>query len=373
MPNEVSDLEMIRTIEPPPVEEKKEPEVPEVPEVEVKTEEGKEEEKKEEDKGKELPHPSWSRISQEYPEFFKKFPEIRDLIGREKAYTELFPSVDDAKEIAEKAGDFDILVEKIGEGDLSPVLSSLEDDSLAKLAENFLPSLAKQNEDLYYRVTSPVVDQLLKAAFREGKLKDDENLANAAYWLSKWALGDGKFATGDVTFQPPKTEAKKDTKLEEEKKQFYDEKYNSFKESVLDSCNTQIDTFITKDLADLAPRIQKLVLREVREELASQLQADSSHMSRLRSLWKKAGQVGYVGDSKSRIINTYLERARSLAPSITEKVRSEIAGTKEKSEPTVSLSGKQAQVSGRPIDAKKVDWSKTSEIDAIRGNLALKG
>lgn len=373
MPNdEKSDLEMIKAVEPPPEkpkeDEKKEEEKTE--EVEVKAEE-KEEEKKEEDK--ELPHPSWSRVSAKYPEFFKEFPEIRDLIGREKAYTEIFATVEDAKEMAEKAGDFDALVEKISDGDLTPVLSSLEADSLAKLADGFLPALAKQDENLYYQITAPVIHQLLSSAFKSGKLEDNENLSNAAYWLSEWALGNGKFATGAANFVPPKTEVKKDETLEKEKKEFYDEKYTTFRDNVLESCNNQIDTFITGDLKDLAPRVQKLVLREVREELASQLQADQGHMSRLRSLWKRAGSVGYVGDIKSRIISTYLERAKSLAPAITEKVRGEISVTKDEQKPTVSLSGKQSQISGKPVDAKRIDWNKTSELDAIRGNLALKG
>src|SRR5437773_11926926 len=54
-------------------------------EEEVKEEEIKEEEIKEEESEKDV-KPSWAKVSEKYPNFFKEFPEIRDVLGRDKTY-----------------------------------------------------------------------------------------------------------------------------------------------------------------------------------------------------------------------------------------------------------------------------------------------
>src|SRR5438874_1486535 len=47
--------------------------------------------------------PRKKEILKEYPELFKKFPFLEKVMYRDKQYSELFGSFDDAKEIAEKS------------------------------------------------------------------------------------------------------------------------------------------------------------------------------------------------------------------------------------------------------------------------------
>src|SRR5436190_23432650 len=82
-------------------------------------EEEKEEvkEDKEEKVGEIEAKPSWSKVSEKYPNFFKEFPEIRNALGREKAYNEIFPEgVEQARNYVENSKDFSFFEEKVISG-----------------------------------------------------------------------------------------------------------------------------------------------------------------------------------------------------------------------------------------------------------------
>src|SRR5213075_1381219 len=47
--------------------------------------------------------PRKAEINKEFPEFFKKFPFVEKALYRDKQYSEMFGSFDDAKEIYDKS------------------------------------------------------------------------------------------------------------------------------------------------------------------------------------------------------------------------------------------------------------------------------
>src|SRR5438094_6368016 len=134
--------------------DKKEKEVKEEEE-EVKEEvkeELKEEEIKEEESEKDV-KPSWAKVSEKYPNFFKEFPEIRDALGRDKTYGELFPEgVEQARETIENHRDFQFFESKVIDGDAKSFLEVIKETGKADLGNfvsNFLPALKEVNNDLY--------------------------------------------------------------------------------------------------------------------------------------------------------------------------------------------------------------------------------
>src|SRR5437763_300329 len=84
------------------IEDKKPPELEEGKvEGKVEEEEDKGPEKEEEEEEEEhgiVGRPTFKDIKAKYPNLFKDFPDLRDMVFRERDYSELFPTVEDAKE-----------------------------------------------------------------------------------------------------------------------------------------------------------------------------------------------------------------------------------------------------------------------------------
>src|SRR5439155_10245930 len=106
------------------VEEKEETKVEEKEEELKEDNELKEDEKelRPEDELEELdempgkPRPTFKEITAKYPNLFKDFPDLREAMGREREYTELFDTVDAAKEAKEQVDDFSYLRELVESG-----------------------------------------------------------------------------------------------------------------------------------------------------------------------------------------------------------------------------------------------------------------
>src|SRR5439155_10821415 len=134
----------------------KPPDLGETDEGEDKGEEiGKEEEKEEltsevsqeEEEHGIVGRPSFKDIKAKYPNLFKDFPDLREMFFREQGYSELFPTVEDAKEAHENSANYSFLRELVEGGtteNTEEFLGAVKDiDKLQSFAYSFLPALQK--------------------------------------------------------------------------------------------------------------------------------------------------------------------------------------------------------------------------------------
>ena len=394
------------TKEPPaelPVEE--EEEEPLEPKEEEETEEPKEDEEEEEEEPKEEeeepepvaslhPRPTVRDITGKYPNFFKDFPDMKHVLFREGQYATVFPTVEDAKDAAEKAGTFDNFSNMITSGkpqDFTEFLKGVEGvNGLTSMAANFLPALFNVNKDMYYNVTGPIAESLLRNAFKVASQGGNENLKNAALHLAQWAFGDAAYATGEKSTPPLKVEeAPKDEKYETEKKEFFQQKYTDTKSYVDTQAVSRLTSEIKKGLDPnnaFTPFTQGLLAKQVFDEIGAILEADTQHMAMMKSMWKQAEKAGFAGPWKDRILSTYLSRARQLMPAIRTKIRNaalnQERSSSERTEKIAKKSTERREVQGsqntsaktgpQRVNAGDVDWSKTSDLDFINDRITYK-
>ncbi len=389
--------------EPPPTEEEEEIPVEGEEDEEESEETDEEEERKEEEEVEPEPEPALRLhprptvrdITTKYPNFFKEFPDMKHVLFREGKYAELFPTVEDAKESHEKASSFDNFSTLITSGktpDFTEFLKGVDEvKGLPSMAANFLPALFNVNKDMYYQVTGPIAEQLLRNAYRVASQGGNENLKNAAMHIAQWAFGDAQFATGEKQTPPLKVEEpQSDPKFEQEKKDFYATKYNDTKSYVDGQATTRMMSEIRKGLDPnnaFTPFTQGLLVKQVFEEIGALLEADKSHIAVMNSMWKQAQKAGFAGNWKDRILSTYLSRARQLMPAIRTKIRTAALNQeRSSSEQTLRVaqrSGNRREVQGsqnssrngpsrQPVPAGQVDWSKTSDIDFINDRVTYK-
>lgn len=342
---------------------------------EEEDDDGKEDEDEEVDENeKSEGRPTIKAIKKAFPEFFKKFPELKHAIFRERAFSQTFGSVEDAQEAAEKANQLDGFTEAIERGDVGTLITSINEnlgrDAAVKYAENFLPSLFEVSQKLYAKVTEPVIKQAIRAMYNNGMKSKDKDTVLAARYFAKFYFDDDNVESATKFDTPSRANNEEDNKL---------------KTTQLKAAKTHVDNVI---VSKLEKRIKTLIdpedtmneftrdalVDKVVEQVDSLLTKDKSHNAAIKSLWRRAEKDGYVGDALSRIIRAYLGRASQSLPSIIAKhLVDSKNGKKIKAKKDVpSDKSDKSGSKSVELDPRKIDYRRTSDLDILNDKVTVR-
>jgi hypothetical protein len=271
--------------------------------------------------------PKVKDIKAEFPEFFKKFPFVEKMLFRDREYTELFGSFDNAKEIASKSEQFNEFESQLLSGKTENILKVVrETDTKAfdKIVDDYLPALHRIDKDAYIEVCGNLIKNVISGMWNEGKKKENQELMDAAI-----ALNEYTFDTKDYT--PPKLRVNKgsedkNTELEDERKAFLNERFTIAR----DGLQTRVDNALTATIAEyIDPRglmsayEKKNAIREALDLTHSTIGSDSVFRTNLDRLWKAAEKDKFSKISVDKIRSAYLGRAKSSLASVIKRVRIE--------------------------------------------------
>lgn len=339
--------------------------------------------------------PSLKNINEVYPDFFKKFPAMRDMYFREAEYSKLFPTVDDAKEAQENNAAFASIRDDVFNGDGTKFMSAINNvdpKGLEKFAGGFLGNLTKTNMNAFWRAANPLIEDVSKAMYNKGRAEGDSNVMNAALHLSQFFFGKTDIAEGKATTAQKVDEGQ--TKLNQEKQEWEDRKHFEFKSSLESDLRGQLDEMIVgydeksgKTKLDpnelLSPFVRQTIIDHVVQDIGAALQGDTAHLRYMDSLWSKAKTNGRKQSDKERIIQAYLTRAKSMAPALRSKYvsealghRSKMAGDKLKRvasiPPRTASNGRTPSSERTDYSPKKIDYRKTSDYDILNDDVKYK-
>lgn len=345
-------------------------------EEETKDEEPEEEkEEEQEEEPSRYPRPSMKAVREKYPNFFKDFPQLRDAIFREQAYTDLFATVDDAKEAAEKVQNFDALEKDITSGNPETLIVAVKEMGAEGFFDKFLPTLYNSDEKTYYRVVMPVIKGFINSMHKSGKANGNENLANSALHAMKFAGIDDE-----------KAEPKPDPEIERQRKELETERNRIATQRFQDNLRT-IGTSLRETLngevgksflnEKASPYLKRTMTNEIIDRVGELMNSDEKHLGLMDSLWNRAAKENYSASSLERIKSAWLSRARALMPAIRREVRNQALGVPEQKEstkePVISeRSSSRTSTSGVKLEPKKIDWSKTSDLDVLNDRVTLR-
>lgn len=313
-------------------------------------------------------------LKKEFPEIFKKFPEVKDAIFRDREYTKLFGSVEDANEAAEKAEILDSIGAQIAQGDSTELVASLKkNESLENFTHSFLPNLFKADKDLYYSVTDDIINRALHAAVEHGNKNGNKNLVTATKYIAQFIFGEPELPT--VQNHGPREKSDAEKQLENERQKDYSAKLHEFEGSTHSAAREKLTRIVMEGLDpdNTMSDFTKEALRDkIIERVGQTIAKDRIFQSQLGSLWRRAAKEGLSKEAKSRIISAYLGRAKKIVPSVRAKIRRE-AGTPNRDN---SQNGKRDKTlapstsghSGKrsiPNDPRKIDYSKVSDEDIL--------
>lgn len=326
--------------------------------------------------------PTAKDLKDKYPKIFKNFPELRGVIFREQQFSQVFSDPASAQTALADAEAFQSLRSSIMEGDSVDFVKALKEaNGLEQVASSFLPALYQVDKEAHWNAVAPVFQTLVRSFYNNGAKQNDDNIKNAALFLSEFLFGDENVATGTKSgFDEKKAAA--DQAVREERQKAATKMREAYVNDVQQTAIGKLEELVSRTLdreKDLTPFVRGAAKSAILKGVMAQLQADKIHLRNMDALWAKAERTLSPAD-KASIINTYLARAKQLVTSQKNKVLSESRGTavlqqkqqqQQRREPTSGGRMAPGNGTGR-LDARRIDWGKTSDMDLLEGRVSYK-
>lgn len=309
-------------------EEESEEEKEEEKEEEIELEE-KEEEKEPTEEDLELIIPVKRReILAKYPNIFKDFPYLERAYYREQQYTEILPTIDDAKLAVEKAQVLDRFEQDVLQGNTENVLRAVkaggDPESFKKLVDNYLPNLQKVDEQAYMHVVGNTLRTAINHMAREGQKlgENGEPLKIAAQLLNQYLFGTVEISEPrNLAKDVPSDESKR---LQEEKRAFVRERFETASRDLTTKVQNVIKSTINTHIdpkQSMTDYVRRNASKDAYESLEGLMSQDTRFRVVLNKLWEKAFEENFSPKSLERIRSAYLSKAKTVLPQVIKKSR----------------------------------------------------
>jgi len=324
-------------------------------------------------------------VKAKFPTIFKEFPKLAESIRNDRAYSEIFATPEDARDAAQRATYFNRLENTILGGSIKELLADVEQgnkDAYNKVVKDFLPTVKSKSMELYAEITLPAVNDVLKSAIRDAAGTDNTNLRNAALHIAKYLYGKPEIPDLDAKREVPneaeeRVKAERSAFWQEKAADFTNECYGEGREEAIKEIAKGIDSD-----KSISPFLKKTLKDSIFQEVDQLLAKDTRHLRQMNALWRKAEATGFPKETRREIINAYLRGAKSLIPSVRQKLRAEAGLQVSSAKPTttetiqkrtnIPASGRGAVSAGKTPSARDVNWSKTSDLDFLNGKYTPK-
>lgn len=276
--------------------------------------------------------PRRREILAKYPNLFKDFPQLEKSMYREQKYSEMLPTIEDAKTAVEKSSLLDQYEKEIMAGSTESLLTTVRDndkEAFAKVVDNYLPTLFKVDQHSYYHTIGNVIKHTIISMVRDGKEQNSEELEQAAAVLNHYIFGTTQFT------QPQKLSRdevaddgskEKEAELSRKEKEFLERQYNTAR----DDLGTKVDNIVKASVDkaidpnnSMSEYVKRNATREVLEGLEDLVSKDTRFRAIYDKLWERAFERDFDKESMDRIKSAYLSKAKTLLPLLIKKARNE--------------------------------------------------
>jgi len=269
-------------------------------------------------------------ILAKYPQLFKDFPYLEKAYYREQQFTEIYPTIQDAKISAEKAQILDRAEKEVMSGDITMFLQAAKEENqeaFNKIADNYLPTLRKVDQQAYYHVLGNVIKDTIITMVREGR-----NLGEQGAPLQAAANILNQFVFGSQNFEPPANLARQvDPQVARAQQEIQQHKQQQIMHTftnVRDDLQVKADNVLKSTIdghidpnGSMSEYVKTHATNEAFGKLETLISQDTRFRSLLDKLWEKAFQSGFDKESTDRIKSAYLSKAKTLLPSVIKSAR----------------------------------------------------
>jgi hypothetical protein len=350
-------------------------------EEEVETEEETEEEIEEEEelKASEEPiRPSWQTIKEKYPELAKD-KDFRNMYYREHAYSEIYPTVEEAKVASQKAEVLDIIDSKLVEGDIASVFADLNEDVLKGLSTKILPTLYKLNPSYFKAAARPIIIDVIHNVYEQAEKTGDENLKKSIRNVSRALTGSADLPKREAAATDPSVEEERN-KLRQDRERLFLRDQNSFLQTVDKRVLSKLEQLVSDGLdpkKELNEFNRRAVVDKTLADVRRALTTDEGLKDRIKQQFKLAVRAGFPEEYKARIVAASLDRARKLIPVLRNKHRSAALGKqptngKILTKKVVTTTDRVTTSPSRVTSRNQIDTRRTSAEDFLNDRVTFK-
>jgi len=268
-------------------------------------------------------------ILNKYPNLFKDFPYLEKAYYREQQFTELLPTIDDAKTAVAKAQTLDNFEADLMKGNTETILKALKkenNEGFNKLVDDYLPTLARVDERAYYHVLGNLTKHTIVAMVQEARRSNNEVLQSAASILNQFVFGSTDFKPPVNLSKSSPEEQKSDDKVSEReqaliRKQF-DSVHGELNTKVNNTLKNTIDAHIDPK-GSMSDYVRRNAARDALTSLNDLISKDTRFKALTDKLWEKAFESDFSKETTDRIRSAFLSKAKTLLPSVIKKARNE--------------------------------------------------
>lgn len=274
-----------------------------------------------------------------YKHLYKDNPDLRNIIGRERAFSDLgdysevkgviekVPTVADAEEMASKAENHRIMGEAFRENPEEFFGSLAESDPRAfESSVSKLPDiLAEEHPNLYSAQAREYSNRVISNVLAIAQNSRDEELLKAAQVVAQF-LGVQRFATSEA---PRNSEAEKLRRQLREREEAdansaFENFYSQTDEAIIDTGVSEIESTIKKALPDATQGQLKRLVNEAWDKVRSTMGAQPQTASELTNRLERARSNGRMGINEHKeIVNFAARRMKLIIPRICKDIISE--------------------------------------------------
>ena len=302
--------------------------------LELKDDEDEEKLKLDEDNKDEMEIDSPPRkkdILSKYPKFFKEFPFMEKMMYRDRQYTELFGSYDDAKEAAERVQVLSRFEDDLSAGNTSTILKQIKElDKKAydKIVDNYIEVLGTFDKEAQSEVLSTVGKNFIAAMVRDAK-KIGESNKEGSEALRQAALVLNQFLFGSDEYTPPKarvqkSEAEDTVKAEQQQytRQRFEDAQNELQSKTDNILRATINEYIDRN-GEMSKFVKKHAVAGALKALHKSIGSDTNFRKSLDRLWEAAYNDRFSRSSLDRIKSAYLGRSKQALKTVIKNARAE--------------------------------------------------
>lgn len=268
-------------------------------------------------------------ILNKYPNLFKDFPYLEKAYYREQQFTELLPTIEDAKTAVAKAETLDKFESEIMGGTTENILKAVREenpDGFYKIVDEYLPTLAKVDEKAYFHVLGNITKHTIAAMVMEARKSNNETLQSAAALLNQ-------FVFGTTDFKPP-TNLSKETPENKQAEEKVNQREQEFLRRQFETTHVDLNTKINNTLkntidAHIDPKstmsdyVKRNAAKDALEQVNELMTKDVRFKGLVDKLWEAAFKDNFSKASTDRIRTAFLSKAKTLLPTVIKKARNE--------------------------------------------------
>ncbi len=271
---------------------------------------------------------SRKEILKKYPNVFKDFPSLETAFYRNYQFTDLFPTIPEAKEALAKAETLDAFDKDLLSGNTKNILEAAKKSDVKafyKIVDNYMSTLADVDKDAYFHVTGNTIKSTIVAMVKEGRRSDDESLVNAAALLNKFVFGSSEFEPAKNLSSDEKPDNRAD-ELEKKKQDFVLQRLQTVENELDRTVKNSLKATIAANIdpkSSMSDFVKKHASNEVLSSIEESLENDKQFKTLIDRLYERAVESDFSKDSTDKIRNAFFAKAKMLLPSAIKKARIE--------------------------------------------------